>query len=55
MGWKWIVSIINSDLEKDAADGNNIKKIHFSTVCGYLKEFYWSPKKLRKSFYLPEQ
>ena len=52
MSSKRIASIINSDLEKDAAGGNSAKKIHFSTVCRYLKESYGSPKKIRKSFYL---
>lgn len=56
MGSKRIASIINAELEKDAKEGKaHPKKIHFSTVCRYLKEFYGSPRKIRKSFYLSEE
>ena len=55
MSSKRIASIINSDLERDASNGKAPKKIHFSTVCRYLKEFYGRPRKIRKSFYLSEE
>ena len=55
MSSKRIVSIIITDLERDASNRKDPKKIHFSTVCRYLKELYGRQRKIRKSFYLSEE
>ena len=55
MSSKMITSIINLDLENNAIEGKPAKKIHFSTICRYLKEFYGSPRKIRKSFFFVQR
>ena len=55
MGFKKITAIINKDLKEDANYPQKETKIHFSTVCRYLRQYYGRPRKIRKSFFLSEE
>ena len=55
MGSKKITAIINKDLKKNANYPQKETKIHFSTVCRYLRQYYGRPRKIRKSFFLSEE
>ena len=51
MGSKRIAAIINKDLENEVADSEKRKKVHFSTICRYLNQYFGKPRKIRKTFF----